>query len=422
MAFDKKVIVLKQVENGFSAGGRAAAGIVRIETEDGVCSLFLSPVNFAAKGSGEYILFVMDGKREIYRFSLGVRPCSLSAAFDFPPDLSKGFAAGICFLSADIPVLVAYQRTENFPRTVQDFKKAVAEHCIERRKNRRAEETPPVYNMRDKSGTDTAADKIASGAAEKRGDCGGNGKERTENGGVNAEKGGFEKVCDSADAESAAEVLKNTDDGKNEYDENVKKESAACGDGTTVYDDEAVATENFYELDESITEKVNLLEAAEVAENENIRNKNIGSDCGEQKAAEKDGDDIKMFADETDSVRREEYSRQNPFYLTVKEELDSLFDKFPAEEGLCAIFPDGKFARINYSAEKYYVVGLIRERGEEKYVCYGVPSVYSETPPKELDGYCSFIPLSVFDMKGDGFWMMFQDAVTGECIKPGKGR
>ena len=51
-----------------------------------------------------------------------------------------------------------------------------------------------------------------------------------------------------------------------------------------------------------------------------------------------------------------------------------------------------------------------------------MPSVYSETPPKELDGYCSFIPLSVFDMKGDGFWMMFQDAVTGECIKPGKGR
>ena len=375
MAFDKKVIVLKQIENGFSAGGRAAAGIVRIESEDGVCSLFLSPVNFVAKGSGEYVLFVTDGKREIYRFPLGVRPRSLTATFDLPPDLSKGFAAGICFLSADIPVLVAYQRTENFPRTVQDFKKAVAEYCIERRRNRRAEETPPVYNMREKSGTDTEADKGVNGAADKGGDCG----------------------------------------------ESEKSESAVCGDKTTVYDDEAVATENFYELDQSITEKVNLLEAAEGMGDENIRNKNIGGDCGEQKAAEKDGNAPYTFADETDSVRREEYSRQNPFYLTVKEELDSLFDKFPAEDGLSAIFPDGKFARINYSAEKYYVVGLIRERGEEKYVCYGVPSVYSETPPKELDGYCSFIPLSVFDMKGDGFWMMFQDAVTGECIKPGKG-
>ena len=375
MAFDKKVIVLKQIENGFSAGGRAAAGIVRIESEDGVCSLFLSPVNFVAKGSGEYVLFVTDGKREIYRFPLGVRPRSLTATFDLPPDLSKGFAAGICFLSADIPVLVAYQRTENFPRTVQDFKKAVAEYCIERRRNRRAEETPPVYNMREKSGTDTEADKGVNGAADKGCDCG----------------------------------------------ESEKSESAVCGDKTTVYDDEAVATENFYELDQSITEKVNLLEAAEAMGDEIIRNKNIGGNCGEQKETEKDGNAPYTFADETDSDRREEYSRQNPFYLTVKEELDSLFDKFPAEDGLSAIFPDGKFARINYSAEKYYVVGLIRERGEEKYVCYGVPSVYSETPPKELDGYCSFIPLSVFDMKGDGFWMMFQDAVTGECIKPGKG-
>ena len=63
------------------------------------------------------------------------------------------------------------------------------------------------------------------------------------------------------------------------------------------------------------------------------------------------------------------------------------------------------------------IVGLVKEGGKEKYICYGVPAVYSKEPPKELKGFCSFIPLSVFDMKGDGYWMMFQDAVTGECIK-----
>ena len=61
-------------------------------------------------------------------------------------------------------------------------------------------------------------------------------------------------------------------------------------------------------------------------------------------------------------------------------------------------------------------MGVIKEDNLPKYICYGVPGAYSETPPKELDGYCTFIPLSVFDIMGDGFWMMFQDAITGECI------
>ena len=26
-------------------------------------------------------------------------------------------------------------------------------------------------------------------------------------------------------------------------------------------------------------------------------------------------------------------------------------------------------------------------------------------------------PISVFDLSGKGYWMMFQDAETGECIK-----
>ena len=101
----------------------------------------------------------------------------------------------------------------------------------------------------------------------------------------------------------------------------------------------------------------------------------------------------------------------------VFDRLLALISNFFAALGI-KLFPDSVFVRINYSSEKYYVVGVIKEKNTEKYVCYGVPAAYSETPPKELDGYCSFIPVSIFDMKGDGFWMMFQDATTGECIKP----
>jgi hypothetical protein len=63
------------------------------------------------------------------------------------------------------------------------------------------------------------------------------------------------------------------------------------------------------------------------------------------------------------------------------------------------------------------VVGLVLESGKEKYICYGVPCTYSKNPPKELKGFCSFIPLSIFDLTGKGYWMMFQDAITGEHVQ-----
>jgi hypothetical protein len=78
---------------------------------------------------------------------------------------------------------------------------------------------------------------------------------------------------------------------------------------------------------------------------------------------------------------------------------------------------NSKWVKIYYSNTQYYVVGLVYNDGRERYVCYGVPSKYSPIPPKELEGFCSFVPLSVFDMKGDGYWMMFQDAITGNCIR-----
>ena len=99
------------------------------------------------------------------------------------------------------------------------------------------------------------------------------------------------------------------------------------------------------------------------------------------------------------------------------EELEQMLNKFPREDALLSVFPDSSWVRINYSDDKYYVVGVVKEMGREKYICYGVPSEYSENPPEELKGFCSFIPLSVFSVKGDGYFMMFQDAVTGECIK-----
>ena len=65
---------------------------------------------------------------------------------------------------------------------------------------------------------------------------------------------------------------------------------------------------------------------------------------------------------------------------------------------------------------KSFVVGVIDEKNYPKYICYGLPGAYGQKP-KEIKGYASFIPKSPFALKGDGYWVMYQDAVSGKSIE-----
>ena len=130
MNYGKKVLVLSQVADGFSALGKRISAILRIESEGGVSTLYLSAINFAAKAEGNFFLFIMDGNKKLYSFPLGKRPFSLTREVDFPKDILSGFAAGISYILNEIPVLVAYSSCENFLSDKSEFKKAIAAKCI----------------------------------------------------------------------------------------------------------------------------------------------------------------------------------------------------------------------------------------------------------------------------------------------------
>ena len=180
------------------------------------------------------------------------------------------------------------------------------------------------------------------------------------------------------------------------------------------YDDEAVATENYYSIEENIEKKIDFINRAQ---NGNRKNEN----SKEYKACEeKEKECFSTFnplQDEKCAKESNVYTREHPYYLTAEPELEELFTKFPSDESLSQTLPNGRFCKIKYANDKHYLVGTLKEKGEVKYVCYGVPMEYSKEPPSKLKDYCSFIPLSFFDLQGKGVWMMFQDAVTGECIK-----
>jgi len=112
MAFAKKVVVLKQVTEGYSINDKPLCGICRLETEDEITTAFLSFVGIKATAQGEYSLFILCDKGNLLHFSLGNQPRAVTESFTPAVDLEKGFSAGLFFVKNDLPVLIAYRKTE----------------------------------------------------------------------------------------------------------------------------------------------------------------------------------------------------------------------------------------------------------------------------------------------------------------------
>lgn len=346
MSFLKKVVVLKELESGFAHAGKKISGIARIETSGGVSELHLSLINISAVSGGTFIFFIIDDCKSVFTFELGKRPFAHSEIFPIIPSIERGFSAGLCFVKDDLPLTVAFSATENSPVSLTDFKRLVADKCLEQRRKCLREQ-------------------------------------------VEVERFSEKPIPE-------------------------QKNQTPIPNTATSYDDEAVATENYYALTEEINDKIELIKETD---NARLRNEDAMFNERCQEKTQKGGETTYRVQDETDADYRKDDFKEPPYYHTVKAELLEIFQKFPPEKQLNALFADSTWARVKYFNDKYYVVGLVKENGVEKYICYGVPSKYSPEPPKELKGSATFIPLSVFDLKGDGYWMMFQDAVTGNCIR-----
>lgn len=108
----------------------------------------------------------------------------------------------------------------------------------------------------------------------------------------------------------------------------------------------------------------------------------------------------------------------NNFYELIKPQLEQLFADYGHEENLENIIPNSKWVKVDFDGDgKEYVVGKIFEDDNLKYICYGVPGEFSTTPPEKLVKYSQWLPL---DSSGEvGYWIMYQDAYTGEALQVG---
>lgn len=116
--------------------------------------------------------------------------------------------------------------------------------------------------------------------------------------------------------------------------------------------------------------------------------------------------------------KREQLPEEQTFFDEIRAQVESIFEKNPPEEYLQNLIPDSKWAKVKFEESgDYYVFGLIYEDEQLKYVCYGVPGVYQEVPPRELSGYPVWFPLDEDKKDGFGYWLTYQDAKSGESVR-----
>lgn len=163
-----------------------------------------------------------------------------------------------------------------------------------------------------------------------------------------------------------------------------------------VYEDEAIAEVNYYELTTS--------------------DKDGGALCED---TQKEEDGLQPCKDEEPSYYSKEEPRQielarGAFYEKMRAEIEGLLSAYPAAEELCAAIEGSRWVKIDYGEGKFYVFGVIFADAIPRYICYGLPAENAATPPDSMKGLASL--LEVKTQHGCGYWVMYQDADTGASV------
>lgn len=162
----------------------------------------------------------------------------------------------------------------------------------------------------------------------------------------------------------------------------------------TEYEDEAIAEANYYEFDKT-------------------------DESGEPvcEGAPKEEDGGELFKDEKGACPVEEGTSglaRGGFYDRMKREVEGLLSAYPHCNELENAIESSEWVKIGYGDGKFYVFGVLRSAGTPRYLCYGVPSDNASAPPESMENFASFLPVGG---KGEGFWVMYQDADTGASVK-----
>ncbi|MBR2341710.1 MAG: hypothetical protein IKA72_04810 [Clostridia bacterium] len=354
MTYIKKSCILRQIKQGFSGDGKTLSGIVKIEQYAKNLSVEASIINFAPLSAGEYYCLLCDAFG-----NTELLPLRGKSFFNIISklDLSLGFCAVICFVKNEVlPIAYGVNGDRQY-----SFKK-ILETAFPDRKNKGA-----GTNSSDISSQSAIAKQGYKLPSEEE---------------LSASKQLSEKQTANASANTFS-----SQQGK--------------------YDDERMAMQNYYSNEEEDYERKLYSKNRE----------NAQAEGGIKTQFNKNGQNLTEDVD-TQSILHPFATNPDGYYLTVKEEIDELFKKYPKDETLNGVFHCSEWVRVKgEEGAPEYLVGIIYEEWRAKYICYALPAENSESPPDEIKDVCTFVPLSLFNDKV-GFFIIFQSAESGECIRP----
>lgn len=172
-----------------------------------------------------------------------------------------------------------------------------------------------------------------------------------------------------------------------------------------VYNDETLAEKDYYQEEQNGQELLQeTIQNARIESTGEKQNEKARADATQNGNAE---NVLRPFALETDG-----------YYLSVKTEIDELLQKYPKDDTLCGAFSCSEWVRVKGEENNpQYLVGIVYNGGKARYICYALATDSPLSPPDEIKDVCSFVPVSPFDER-KGFFVIFQSASSGECIKP----
>lgn len=386
MNFVKKMCILRQVKQGFSGDGKTLSGLIKIEQYGKNLSVEVSVINFAPLSSGEYYCLLADrkGRTEM----LPLRGKSL---FNIVSELNAedGFCGVICFVKNGI-VPIAYgvngENVYDWRNLVKNSAPAGGKETAFSSANERAPFNP-FANDGDRAETSAPISYDVPPAPLY---------------GYEAE----EKKERPFPPRPAQETPDQPQETEPESGAIAPPEPPAAPTAKGKYDDETVATENYYRKEE---------------DNERIENEKSGTyahaEGGNPQQAAKERADASKDGDAED-IRHPFETDPDGYYLAVKGEIDALFAKYPADDSLKGIFAYSEWVRVQgEEGAPKYLVGVIYDDLKAKYICYALPADDRDRPPEEIKEICTFVPSSVFTDR-EGFFVIFQSCSTGECIRP----
>ena len=181
-------------------------------------------------------------------------------------------------------------------------------------------------------------------------------------------------------------------------------EKATCCVYNNVYDDDAIATENYYLLEE----KCDLLKGG-LGGSFSIKNE---LPFGERKSEKEEIKKANNCEENQDDDNKK--SCLDLYYKKVQKKVDGIVLRYRSSRKLTKSLPNTRFFSVKNDENRLF--GICYEKANPSYFIYAIFGNKSDGVPAKLSDKGCFVPCSIFDLSGEGYWCVFQDAKTGALV------